>query len=234
KASQVQRFLYIHSVAPQGWVVRKDTNISKIEEVEGKDFTAGMKGSATEKQTQNVMAVLGVKPRYYAASIQDMVQAIKDRRIVGFVKLHSGAKAIDSAVQEVNVTLPLRELSFTPEQEKKVLEKYPYYTFMDVDKDQLAPGYPDRKVRSLALVVGVAINKDIPEELGYKLTKVSIEDNTDKGDKIQATAYPAVKGIDFAQLTVDYVMTPLHAGAVKYFREIGKQVKKEQIPPEMK
>jgi hypothetical protein len=234
KPLQTQRFLYIHSVAPQGWVVRKDTNIEKIEDLTGKDFTPGMKGSATERQTINVMEVIGVKPKYYSAGIQDMIQAYKDRRIVGFVKLHAGAKAIDAAIQEANITLPLRELSFTPEQEKKVLEKYPYYTFMDVEKDQLAPGYPDRKVRTVALPVGVSIHKDIPEDLAYRLTKISIEDNTEKGEQAQATAYPAVKGADFVPLTLQYVMTPLHAGAVKYFRELGKQVKPEQIPPEMK
>lgn len=227
---RTQRYLYGHTLTPQALVVRRDSNITRLEELEGKDWTAGQKGSATEKQILNVMAVLGIKPKYYVAGAQDMFQATRDRRSVGFTRAQAGQRAMDGGTQEVHVQVPLRMLSFTPEQEKIVREKFPYYGFMTVEKDQLAQGFPDRPVRTITLPIGVAAHKDLSEEIAYKLTKVGIEDNMPNGEGIQAAGFPAVKGADFAQLTLDIVLTPLHAGAARYFKEIGKQLKPEQAP----
>jgi TRAP-type uncharacterized transport system substrate-binding protein len=89
-------------------------------------------------------------------------------------------------------------------------------------------------VRTIGIVVGASVHKDVSADLAYKLTKVSIEDNMPNGEQLQAQAFPGVKGVDFAQETIDTVVTPLHPGAVRYYREIGKQLKPEQIAPEMK
>lgn len=234
KPIQSHRLLYMYSVAPQGWMVRKDTNISKMEELDGKDFNPGTKGSASEKQTMNVMSVLGIKPKYYSAGGEDMIQAAKDRRIVGFTKAHAAARAVDAAIQEVNVTTPLRMLGLSPEQEKAVVDKFPYYTFMSVEKDQLARGMPEQTVRAIAVAIGVAVHKDVPEDIAYKLAKITIEDNSAKGEQTQASAYPAVKGADFAQLTVEHTVTPMHPGTIRYLKEIGRQVNSNQMPPGMK
>ncbi|MBI4506540.1 MAG: TAXI family TRAP transporter solute-binding subunit [Chloroflexi bacterium] len=234
KPAQVQRFLIIHTVAPLALMVRKDTPITKLEDLEGKDWAPSSRASGSESVLLNVMPTLGIKPKYYGAGMADMVQAAQDRRIVGFAKLQAAPKVIDSATQEVNLKTPLRMLGFTPEQEKTVTAKFPFYSFMTVERDALAAGFPEQTLRTVAQVVGASIHKDVPEDIGYKLAKVSIEDNTAKGDQSQAMAYPAIKGADFAQLTVDFALTPLHAGAVKYLREIGKQIKPEQMPPEMK
>ncbi|MBI4506957.1 MAG: TAXI family TRAP transporter solute-binding subunit [Chloroflexi bacterium] len=230
KPITTQRVIYMFAAAPTIWMVRKETSITKIDDLTGKDFTPGIKGSANEKQTLNIFAALDIKPRYYSAGVQDMLQAAKDKRIVGFGRTQAGPRTIDAATQEINVTTPMRVLGVTPEQEKTVVAKFPYYRFMTVEKDALAPGFPDSPVRSVVLNVGVGVHKDMADQLAYKLTKAAIEDNTPQGEAVQATSFPAVNGLDFVQMTLDYTLTPLHAGAAKYFKELGKQLKPEQAP----
>lgn len=128
----------------------------------------------------------------------------------------------------MHVQVPLRTLSFTPEQEKKIVDKFPYH--VPVEKDQLAQGFPDQTVRTLTLAIEVAAHRDLPEDIAYKLTRVTVEGSTDKGDQIQAAGFPAVEGVDFAQLTREIVLTPLHPGAARFFNEIGQQLKPEQMP----
>jgi TRAP transporter TAXI family solute receptor len=229
-ALRTQRVLYIFAAAPTVWMVRKDTNIAKIEDLNGKDFTPGIKGSANERQTLNIFAALDIKPRYYSAGVQDMLEAAKARRIVGFGRTQAGPRTIDAATQEINVTMPMRALGVTPEQEKIVVEKFPYYRFMTVEKDALMQGFPDQPVRAVVLNVGVGAHKSMSEDLAYKLTKAAIEDNGPQGEGIQATSFPAVKGLDFVEMTIEYALTPLHAGAAQYFKEIGKQLKPAQMP----
>lgn len=229
KPVQSQRLLYGYITAPTTIQVRADSGITKVEELAGKDFSGGIKGSSHERQVINILNVLGIKPKWYAGGIQEILQAYKDRRIVGFGKTQGGPKNIDGATLEAHTAAALRMLSLTPEQEQKVLREFPYYGFMSVKANDLGNGLPDKDIRAVALPVGVALHKDIPADLGYKLAKVAIEDQTE-----QATAFPAVKGIDFAQLTLEIATTPLHAGTVKYLRERGLQIKTELIPPEAK
>lgn len=234
KESRTQRFIAVLTQAVEAWTVRKDTSIAGLAQLGGKDWSPGMKGSGTENLTKGVFELLGIKPRYYSAGVTDMIQAAKDKRIVGFAKLQAGVTIIDSATQEVNITTPLDMLGFTEEQAQKVQEKFPYYRVITLKKDQLASGFPSQDVRVISRGVGVAVVKDVPEDVAYKMTKISVEDNAAKDGGVQATAYPAMKGMDLAQATLDLVLTPLHAGAVRYYKELGKDVKKEQLPPELR
>ncbi|MBI3969015.1 MAG: TAXI family TRAP transporter solute-binding subunit [Chloroflexi bacterium] len=232
KPIQVQRILFSHTVNPQAWLVRREANITKLEDLNGKEFTAGAKGTATEKQSMAILDMFGVKPRYVQAGLQDMMQSIRDKRSLGGVKGQVGM-SIDAATQELNLATPLDIIGFTAEQEKKVLEKLPYLNFVTVEKDRLARDFPSRTVRVPAIVVSVIVTKDIPEEVAYKLTKAAIEDNMPSGQGLQAAAFTQMKGVDFAQFTVDWPVTPLHKGAVRYFKEIRKELKPSMLPPDM-
>ena len=40
----------------------------------------------------------------------------------------------------------------------------------------------------------------------------------------QATAFPAVKGSNLAELTLQFATSKLHTGAIRYYEEIGLTV----------
>ncbi|MBI2322393.1 MAG: TAXI family TRAP transporter solute-binding subunit [Chloroflexi bacterium] len=234
KESRALRFLYVYTRNPQAWLVRKDSGIAKLEDLSAKDFNPGGRGSGSEKQTETIFDALGIKPRYYRASTEDATQAVRDRRIVGYTLPQPGATQSSAATIETHRATPLDMLGLTAEQEKKLVESFPYYAFVTVEKDGYGSGFPSRAVRALAATAGVALHKDVPEDIAYKLTKASMDDNGPRGEGVQAAGYAAVKGLDFAQLGVDSLVTPLHAGAARYYKELGKQLKPEQVPPDAK
>ena len=73
---------------------------------------------------------------------------------------------------------------------------------------------------------------DMSEDIAYKIVKAVCQDK-DKKD-IQGSAFKPVQGTDIAALTLQVANFPLHAGAVKYFRERGLEIRSELIPPEAK
>ncbi|MBI3965359.1 MAG: hypothetical protein HY329_06960, partial [Chloroflexi bacterium] len=164
RSGTVARYLYVYSLAPNAWAVRRDARVSQLEELDGKPWTAGTKGSGTEKQSIGIFEALGILPKLTSGGLQDLIQDVKDRRLIGLVKTQPGPRTIDAATQELLVSVPLDMLSFTPEQEQKVRDRFPYYTFMTLEKDQLTAGFPSRTVRTVTQTLGTAVHKDLPED----------------------------------------------------------------------
>jgi len=66
----------------------------------------------------------------------------------------------------------------------------------------------------------------LPNDLAYKLVKAVMEDKEhQKG---------AFKGLaeDMAKVTLELSLSPLHAGAIKYYQEKGLKVPDHLVPPE--
>jgi TRAP transporter TAXI family solute receptor len=219
------RYLWSYTIAPQNYVIRKDSNIKSIYDLENKKFNPGMRGSASEKTTEAVLKILGIKPDYFRGSTSDAVASIKDKRIVGYAKSGAGNK-LDGSSQDIAALVPITVLNFSDEDKEKVLKEAAFLTFVKIPAGS-ARGVGE--YQTYAFVVGTAAPKDFPENLAYKIVKAVCE-NVEH----QAAAFPPLKGFDIAQATIDTAVSPLHVGAIRYFRERGFKIKKEQIPPEMK
>jgi len=172
--------------------------------------------------------VLGIKPNYYRAGYSDAVQAIQDRRIVGYVKSGS-ITAPDSTILNLATTTDIRMLDFTEEDIAKIKKVYPYWDFITLNNvDELYPGVePELTTRAIVLAMGGT--KNLPEDLVYKIVKVVCENV-----EYQAESFPAAKGLNLAENTVKYAQTPLHPGTIKYLREQGYEIPERLIPPELK
>ncbi len=70
-----------------------------------------------------------------------------------------------------------------------------------------------------AFMVGVSARPGLSDDVAYNIVKAVMEDSIE-----QATAFPAVKGKNLAELTLQYATSKLHPGAIKYFEEIGLSV----------
>ena len=65
---------------------------------------------------------------------------------------------------------------------------------------------------------------DLDEETAYKIVKAICEDKT-----VQAASMASVKGVDFVEMTLKYATSPLHPGAIKYFKEVGASIPERLI-----
>lgn len=212
---------YDHLIAQ--WVVSKDSGVTKIEDLTGKDFNPGGAGGGIVDITKKTMDLFGVKPRYYEGTQASAMEAMQNRHIIGLSKT---GPVPDAFFQQIQVNLPLNILGLTKEQMDKALSTYPYWSAYTIP----AKTYGDtNEVQTVAVMTGAQVTSDLPEEIGYAFFKAMWEG----GKPLWQAAYPSAANVDVLKLTLQSSV-PLHAGAVRYLKEKGVEVPEKLIPPEYK
>jgi uncharacterized protein len=209
------RLLWVYSIAPQNVVVRADAGIKTLTDLNGKRINPGIKGSATERTAESVFKVLGITPDYMRGSTGEAVSAIKDNRVIGYVKSGAGL-ALDASSREIATFTPVNIIGLTPAQRQTLDKAMPELSIVDVPA---VAGLNIPAFTTWGFGVGAAAGPDMNEETAYQIVKAVMEDK-----EIQANAFAEVKGVDLIDMTLKYATTPLHPGAVKYFRERGAQI----------
>lgn len=215
------RLLWIYSIAPQNVIVRKDAGINNLAELKGKKFNTGLKGSATEKTSDAVFAALGIQPDVVRGSTGVIVDAVKDNRVVGYVKSGAGVK-LDASSREIATFTPIQILSLNKEQQGKIKQVMPELSMVDVAAD---PSTGTAAYTTWGFGVGAAAAPELSEALAYQIVKAVCEDKS-----VQAAAFAGVAGIDIAEMTLKYAASPLHPGAVRYFKERGLNIPAHLMP----
>jgi uncharacterized protein len=214
------KLLWVYVIAPQNAIVRKDAGIADLAGLNGQRFNPGLKGSATEKTTEAVFAVLGIKPDYVRGSTTDIVSAVKDNHIKGYVKSGAGMK-IDASSRDISTFTPITILSLNNDQAGRIRADLPEVSIVDVP----AGGGPDiGAYTTWGFAVACGASLDLDEATAYKIVKAICEDKT-----VQASAMASVKDADFVEMTLKYATSPLHPGAIKYFKEIGVNIPERLI-----
>lgn len=209
------RLLWVYSIAPQNVVVRKDSGIESLSDISGKKFNPGLKGSATEKTAEAVLDLLGVEPDIVRGSTGEIVDAVKDNRVMGYVKSGAGLK-LDASSQEIAAFTPVNVISLSDDERVKVSDSMPELSIVDVPADE---GAKIEAYSTWGFGLAVAAAESMDENTAYEIVKAACEDKTK-----QASALADVKGVDLAEITLKYASSPLHPGAIKYFKEIGLDV----------
>ncbi len=217
-----QYVLWVYQPAPQNFVVRADSGVKTVYDLSNKPFNPGIRGSATEKTVEAILEALNVKPNFYRGGTEDAVAAIKDNRIIGYVKSGAGVRSLDASTLDIAAFTPIRLIGFTDDDISRVLMKYPYLNPITVPagiyKD--SPAY-----KTFAMLIGVVASKNVPEDLVYKMVKAVHENFAD-----QVAAYPSIEGTNLAELTLQTCTVPLHPGAIKYYREAGFSISDNLVP----
>lgn len=226
KAQPKLRSLWVHSLAIQSYVVRADSGVKDIAGLNGKKFTAGQRGSATENMVQQILAAVDVKPDYFVATLSDAVEAVRNNRSIGYVKAGSGL-GLDGTTLELRTLTPINVLGFTPEQVKIVQTRFPFVTFVTTKPGDIeGVGAVTMPIQSIG-------------EFAYSdtLTDAQVEvvlDGIFKGQAIQGAAFPEIKTMNIADSTMKGTLVPLHSGAVKFYKKMGVTIPAHLIPPEAK
>ena len=190
------------------WVVTEQSDVKTFGDLAGKKFVPGGAGSAGARFTKEVLEAVGVvdKVKLLTVDLNEGVQAVKNRRAVGFSTASSPPAAM---VTEISAAMPIRLLELPDEHYAKVSKKFARYvipagTYKGVNKD----------INTISLLVGLYTKADLPEEVGYKITK-AFWGNRNTWEK----AHPAMKLLKMDE--VNLLIAKLHPGALKYYEEIG-------------
>jgi len=221
------RLLWLYAIGIDFIVVREDSGVEKLEDLNGKKFNAGMRGSASEATTMQIFDILGVKPIYHVGATSDAVKAIKDNRIVGYVKTGVGTQ-LDASTLDIMTLTKLRLIPLTKQHMDKIKSVLPYVSFITIPAGGIKalPNQPEYSMWGRP--VGVMGSKSLPDDLAYKLVNGII-----KGKSFQAAAWPAIKELNMVQDPADLTLIPLHKGALDAYRDLGAtNIPAAAIPPE--
>jgi TRAP transporter TAXI family solute receptor len=222
------RMLWVYTKSIDYYVVREDSGVRKLEDLEGKKFNPGMRGSASEADAKQVFEVLGIRPDYHIGGTADAVAAVKDGRIAGYVKTGAGLQ-LDASTLDVMTMTKIRLIPMTPEQVKKVKTAVPYIPFFTVPAGRIKAIPHQPEYTSWGMVVCAVAMKSFPDDLVYKAVGAVV-----KGRKLIIAAFPAHADVDVMKDTPELTMIPLHAGAYRAYMELGAKIPESAIPPEAK
>ncbi|RLB02174.1 MAG: TRAP transporter substrate-binding protein [Deltaproteobacteria bacterium] len=194
------------------WVVREDSGVKSLRDLVGKRFIPGGAGSAGARFTIQILEVIGIKDKVklLTVDLNEGVQAVKNRRAVGFSTASSPPATM---VMEIAATIPIRLLSLPDDDYQKVAGKFARYiikkgTYKGVNYD----------VKTISLPVATYTLADLPEDVAYKITKAFWEKR-----QIWEKAHPAMREIRMEW--VNQMEAKLHPGALRYYQEVGFPVK---------
>jgi TRAP transporter TAXI family solute receptor len=222
------RQLWAPIMQPITLFVTEASGIKDITGLTGKKF-GRRSGAADGRIIEYFMDGNGIKPNWMRAKAGALTDATKGRSIIGWGK----AGKPEAAILEIAAVMPIKILAVTQEQIDKANKQFPGQFLGGIIPAGTYPGQ-EKDVYTLAFTVGDGCRKDMPEELAYKLTKAVYT----KCDEIAASYGKNTeawkKENNPAQKSLDQTVSPLHPGAIRYYREIGLTVPDSLIPPEMK
>jgi len=208
-------------------VASKKSGITKVEDFAGKTFAMNP-GTTSGWHMEYFLDAIAIKPNYKLMGLGASPDAMKAGVVDGWFK--AGFK--DAAVLDIEAAMEITIVPVT----KDVMEKadkvqpglhrsmtIPTGLFKAVKNDQL----------SYAYVIGDFVVKKVPDDVVYKIVKAVWENRA-------ALVAPLAtlkqgKFDDMVGNAVNFgLKVPFHAGALKFYREVGQKIPPELIPPEMK
>ncbi|MGD8561017.1 MAG: TAXI family TRAP transporter solute-binding subunit [Desulfarculaceae bacterium] len=219
------RLVAVGHTSDTHWIVRKDSAIKSVNDFKGKTIGVGPAGSATLNiySKKHLETGWGLTFKDFNAkhiAFHEIARGIRDNTIdAGII----AAGAPIAAVMELARDIPIRILNIEPAALKKLRAKFSNVVPLTF-KAGMYPGI-DKDVHTYTLPQMWLCRADLPEDLVYKILK-SVYGNKEAKDAIHPMAKMYIPENAFRG--TDGVPVGFHAGAIKYYKEIGFWDKRKQ------
>lgn len=207
--------LWVYTIAPQNVIVRADSGVESLAGLADVRFNPGIKGSSTEATTEAVFTTLGLSADFVRGSTTDIVGGIKDNRLVGYVKSGSGMR-LDGSTMDIATATDIRVLGISEAQQATLTTEMPDVSLVNISAGA-SEGIP--AYTTWGFGVGVAAPSTLSDDAAYAIVKAIFGDT-----QAQAEAMAALKGVNLAEMTLEYATIPLHPGVLRWYAEQGIEV----------
>ncbi|EFI41656.1 TRAP transporter solute receptor, TAXI family [Peptoniphilus sp. oral taxon 386 str. F0131] len=193
-------------------VASDSSGIQTIDDLKGKKVAVGAPGSGVEVNARQVLEAHGISYDDLAKvdylSFAEATDQIKNGQIDATFIV---AAIPSSSVTELATTHDVHLVPIAEEVANKLIEKYPYYTYKEVD----ATEYRNQgdKVPSVVVQAMLVVNQSMSEENAYNITKAMFENLDVLGES-------HARGKDVSlETALDGMSIEVHPGAQKYYDE---------------
>jgi len=207
----------VFSVHPEPFTVvaRADSGIKHFSDLKGKRVNVGNPGSVQRDTMAVVMGAFGMKMEDFALAAElkgsEMAQALCDDKIDVMIYTVGHPAA---AIAEAATTCDIEMIPVEGAPIDKLVADNAYY------RKATIPGgmYKGNPNDTPTFGVGATFvtSADVPEDVVYTLVK-AVFDNFEDFKKL----HPAFENLTPEEMISDGLSAPLHAGAVKYYKERG-------------
>ncbi len=195
-------------------ILRKDAGVTSMQDLKGKSVVPLNPGSAGYKACSELLQLYGMtfddfRQAHYVTGA-DGINLLKNRQADALFIANTPPI---SYVTDLGTAQKPDLMDFSEEDIAKFCETFPGYspciipagTYKDIDRDIHSPGPMNTFV----------VSADLDEDIVYDIVKAICENRSKLGDTIAG-----LKGITIEQLAT-ISDTPMHPGAIKYYKEIG-------------
>ena len=214
KNNDLRALFSVHG-EPFTLVVRQDSGISSITDLEGKRVNIGNPGSGQRATMEVVMDAMGWTKEIFAlanelpSSQQSLSLCHDDVQAMVYTVGHPN----DSVAQAVELC-EAKIAQVNGEQIDTLVNDNPFYAYTQVPGG-LYPGNAD-SVTTFGVKATVVTSANVDEETVYTVVS-TVFDNLDEFKKM----HPAFAHLQASEMVKDGLSAPLHAGAERYFKEKG-------------
>lgn len=222
KQENVQAIMNLYTRGIFYAVASEKSGIKSLAEVEGKRFAPGEIGIGLEYASKAMLANLGISYDSIKAKGGQVIHekygqygSLMKDGLLDIFMLPAAPGIPHSVVLEVMNSMPVTFIPMEGEFIDKFVSEYGGYS-----KGELAPNVYEGQTEPVPGVIyynTIIVNKDMPEDLVYKITK-SCHENTDLWLKVVPDAE---RPFEDSQLLEGIDPATLHPGAARYWKEVG-------------
>ena len=211
----ITSFSAIASCYPESVQIVANKAITSIEELKGKKVSVGDAGSGTEFNAKQILEAYGMDINSDIIksnqSFADSCDALKNGTIdAAFVT--AGHPTV--AVTELSSNFNFNILPVDQEHTNQLISKYGFYAPVTIEKNSYS--VLTSNVNTVAVMATYIASNDLDEETVYEFTKGLFEEKANFNHQKAALLN--------IETGVSGIAIPFHSGAVKYYREQGKDV----------
>ena len=200
-----------------------ESGIKTTADLNGKIVGFGSKGMAMDAVFRASFPAMGITPsQIFNDGHAATASAIADGQVDAALLFSLPPFA---AITELEASRELNFIPLTPEQQKYLVDTYPFYM-----PDAIPAGaYKGVKVDTPVVSEWnvLVVSSEVPEDYAYIIAKTLYENNPE--------LVKVYRGLTYVNTENAFKFNcPLHTGVVKYLKEIGIEVPAEFLPPEYK
>ncbi|QUX97687.1 C4-dicarboxylate ABC transporter substrate-binding protein [Marinomonas sp. CT5] len=196
-------------------VARADANIKSFDDLKGKRVNIGNPGSGQRATMLTLMDKKGMKVSDFKLAGElkssEQSQALCDNKVDAFVMVAGHPVA---NVKEATSTCATHIIDVTGKAVDSLIAEFPYYSYATIPGG-MYEGTPN-DVHTYGLKATLVTSTATSDKVVYNLVK-GVFENFDRFKRL----HPAFAALDPKEMISAGLTAPLHAGAIKYYKERG-------------
>lgn len=201
-------------------VVRADSGIDSIDDLQGKKVSVGEEESGSEQNAKQILAAYGLSDKLVDEVNLDYTDAAKELQDKKVDAFFCTAGTQTTVISELSKQCEIRLLPVDPDAAGKLKEAYKFYTDYTIPAGTYT-GQTD-PVDTVAVNAVLLASDDVSAETVKDITKALFENKKELQLSLPADIMPD------EQTAVEGITIPFHDGAAAYYKENGIKVTTEK------